>query len=46
MKAYSLEKEGKEEETRYIFILWNPLLYSNLLESGTWVLTQLLGQFK
>lgn len=46
MKACSLEKEEKEEGMRCIFILLKLLLSSNFLETGTWVLIQLLRQFK
>lgn len=46
MKKYSPEEAEKEERIRCIFSHLKPLHSSNSIETGTCVLTQLLGQFK
>lgn len=38
------EREGRRNEVH--FYSFENLASSNLLETGTWILTQLLGQFK
>lgn len=45
-KKWSISLEEKEKKEGCIFIHLKPLHSRNLLEMGTWILTQLLGQFK